>query len=77
MAIVTLNGGSLTGFNAADFTIDTSNFVNGVSGTPFLTSDASNIYINFTPVPEPSTYALLGLGLGAVLFPVLRRRKRA
>lgn len=27
-------------------------------------------------VPEPSTYALLALGLGVVLVPVLRRRRR-
>ena len=30
---------------------------------------------NLAPIPEPSTYALLALGLGAVLVPVLRRRR--
>ncbi len=67
--------GGLPGFDATDFTVDTSLFSNPVTSV-FLTADANNLWINFTPVPEPSTYALLGLGLGAVLFPAIRRRKR-
>jgi len=66
----------LTGFTPADFTINTSLFQNP-STNIFLTADANNLFINFTPVPEPSTYALLGLGLSALVLPVLRRRKRA
>jgi hypothetical protein len=30
--------------------------------------------LNFASVPEPSTYALLALGLGVIALPLLRRR---
>jgi hypothetical protein len=70
-------GGTLTGFSPSAFTIDATQFQNGsLSSTVFtLSQSGSDIYLNFTPVPEPSTYALLGLGLGAVFLPALRRRR--
>ena len=70
-------GGTLTGFSPSAFTIDATQFQNGTLGTTVFTlsQSGSDIYLNFTPVPEPSTYALLGLGLGAVLVPALRRRR--
>ena len=70
-------GGTLTGFTPSAFTIDATQFQNGtLSSTVFtLSQSGSDIYLNFTPVPEPSTCALLGLGLGAVLVPALRRRR--
>ncbi|MDD3179746.1 MAG: autotransporter-associated beta strand repeat-containing protein [Opitutaceae bacterium] len=74
--IVTANGG-ITNFDPAKFVIDTSSFF----PTPvdpahfFLTATSNEILLNFTPVPEPSTYALILLGLGVVLLPVLRRRR--
>jgi len=71
-----MGGFNVTNFSATDFMMDTSLFQNGVSSA-FLTADATNIYINFTPVPESSTYGLLGLGLSAMVLPVLRRRKGA
>ncbi len=77
IAIATTTGGSVLNFNAADFTIDTSMFQNTFIVSPFLTTDGTSIFVNFTAVPEPETYALMSLGLGAVLFPALRRRKRA
>jgi len=68
---------SLGGFDQNNITIDTTNFTNGLGIGAFNVSAVGNdIFLNFSPVPEPSTYALLGLGLGAVLFPVLRRRRR-
>jgi hypothetical protein len=73
----TTGGGMVTNFNAADFTIDSSLFMNGALTNVSITADSTDLFINFTPVPEPSTYALLGLGLSAVVLPVLRRRKRA
>ena len=67
--------GTITGFTPTAFTIDSSLFQAGTaSPTVFsLSQSGSTIYLNFTPVPEPSTYALLALGLGAML--VRRRRK--
>jgi hypothetical protein len=73
---IATTSGALTGFDPTAFTIDTSLFQNTFIVSPFLTADANNLFLNFTAVPEPETYALMGLGLGAVLFPALRRRKR-
>ena len=69
--------GGITGFSPSAFTINASQFQNGtLSPTVFtLTQSGNDLYLNFTPIPEPSTYALLGLGLGAVLVPALRRRR--
>ena len=69
---------SLSGFDPNNVTIDTSGFTNSLGIGAFNVGVVGNdIFLNFSPVPEPSTYALLGLGLGAVLFPALRRRQRA
>ena len=71
-----INGATITWDSVqGDFNIDTSLFSTPVSSV-FLSQVGNDLFINFTPVPEPSTYALLGVGLGAVLFPALRRRKR-
>ena len=68
---------SLSGFDPNNVTIDTSGFTNSLGIGAFNVGVVGNdIFLNFSPVPEPSTYALLGLGLGAVLFPALRRRRR-
>lgn len=69
--------GGITGFSPSAFTINASQFQNGtLSPTVFtLTQSGNDLYLNFTPIPEPSTYALLGLGLGAVLVPALRRKR--
>jgi hypothetical protein len=34
-----------------------------------------NLMLNFTPVPEPSTWALMATGLGALVAAVRRRRR--
>ena len=69
--------GTITGFNPSAFTIDASSFQSGMlSPTVFTLSQSGNsIYLNFTPVPEPSTFALLGLGLSALVLPRFRRRR--
>jgi len=68
---------SITGFNASAFTFDLSGFSNS-TGIGFfnlsLNPAGTSVLLNFTPVPEPSSYALFALG-GATLFAALRRRR--
>ncbi len=73
-----LSAASITGFNPADFTINASAFTNGLGGGIFtITGNSTDIFLNFTPVPEPSTWSLVGLGAAAVGLAALRRRARA
>jgi hypothetical protein len=67
---------AITGFNSADFNIITSGFSNSTGGGGFSVSEVGNsLELNFTPVPEPSTWALLGGGV-LVLVPMALRRRR-
>ncbi|HET7536225.1 MAG TPA: autotransporter-associated beta strand repeat-containing protein [Candidatus Didemnitutus sp.] len=71
----------ITGFAANKFLIDSTGFTNALNGGVFTITQGTSggvpaLFLNFTPVPEPSTYALLAVGLGSVLLPVLRRRRR-
>ena len=76
-AIISVGDGSINGFNPAAFTIDTSGFLNSLGTGQFdISQSGSNLMLNFMPVPEPSTWALLLCGAGAVLFPALKRRRR-
>ena len=73
-----LSAASVTNFNAADFSLDLSGFTNGLGGGTFsLSANSSDIFLNFTPVPEPSSWALLGAGLAGVALMGLRRRRAA
>lgn len=47
--------------------------VNLTDGSAIM--DSGRFYVNFAPVPEPATYALLALGLMAVGFAVRRGRQ--
>jgi hypothetical protein len=70
-----LAAASLTGFSTADFTLNTVPFANSLGGGTFsLSSNATSIFLNFTPVPEPSTWALLGSGVAVVAAASWRRR---
>lgn len=71
--IITTTGG-ITGFDAADWTIDTSGFTNADSGFWSLNENDGNIILSYTltPVPEPSSVLLGTLGL---LFLMRRQRK--
>jgi autotransporter-associated beta strand protein len=68
---------SLSGFatGGTQFTIDSSQFYGG--GFFSVSQSGNNLLLNFTPVPEPSTYALMGLGLAASGLAAWRKRRRA
>ncbi len=67
---------AITGFSAGDFNIITSGFTNSMGTGVFSVSEVgNNLNLNFTPVPEPSTWALIGAGVLLVVpFALLRRR---
>jgi hypothetical protein len=51
--------------------------VNSLAGGSFLlTSSGNNIVLDFTPVPEPSTWALMAAGVAALGFSGWRRYKK-
>lgn len=69
----------LTGFAADKFVIDTSGFTNSFAGGSFslmqgVSAGNPALFLNFTPVPEPSTHALMLAGLAAVAWRFRRRR---
>ena len=73
-----VSAGSITGFNAADFAFNMSNFTNGIgSGSFYVSQSGNDLMLNFTPVPEPSAWAMMACGLFALAGAAVRRRRRA
>lgn len=77
-----VSANAITGFDPAQsqFTIDSSALNGVLAGGTFslgLNSTGNGLMLNFTPVPEPSTYALMIAGLGTLLIVSRRRRRRA
>jgi autotransporter-associated beta strand protein len=71
-----LSANTITGYASDKFVLDTSQFASPLNGGTFsLMNNTNSLVLSFTPVPEPSTYALLALGLGAVGFQLRRRRR--
>ncbi|NCF13625.1 MAG: PEP-CTERM sorting domain-containing protein, partial [Verrucomicrobiaceae bacterium] len=62
----------ITGFDAGDFVFDTSGFANGKLEWS-IDAIGSDLVLSAVFVPEPSSTALLGLGLSSLLL----RRKRS
>ncbi len=75
-----LTANHINGFTGtAQFNLDTSSFVNPTTGGYFtmsLNGTQTSLLLNFTPVPEPSTYALMLAGAAMTLLVSRRRRRR-
>ncbi|OYV02612.1 MAG: hypothetical protein CFE26_21935, partial [Verrucomicrobiales bacterium VVV1] len=58
-----LTSSRLTGFNAANWTINTAGFANPDAGTWALAQSGNNLVLSYPAVPEPHVALLGGLGL--------------
>ncbi len=76
-------GSAITTFSADKFTLDTTGFQNTFTGTfavalgntGSIGGDNTQLYLTYTAVPEPATWALLAFSLTTVM--VLRRRRNS
>jgi autotransporter-associated beta strand protein len=66
--------GGITGFDAAAFTVDTSGWTNAFSGAFSVGRSGDSLFLNYSAIPEPSTYAVL-LGCAALAGAGWRRRR--
>jgi autotransporter-associated beta strand protein len=71
-----VSAGSISGFDPLDFSVNTGGFQNPLAGGSFTIGETgSNLTLNFTPVPEPSTWILMLSGLAAAGTGFLRRKR--
>jgi hypothetical protein len=69
---------AISGFNANQFQIFDGSFQNSIGVGYFTVSESgNNLLLNFSPVPEPSTWCLIGAGALVIVPLALRRRRSA
>jgi autotransporter-associated beta strand protein len=67
--------GGISGFSADRFAIDSSGFGVALNGGSFVVSQSGNdLLLQFAPIPEPSTWAIMLVGIGLLI--AARRRQR-
>jgi len=71
-----LTGSSITGFDPAKFSVDTSDFANPFHGQFSLTEVGNSLVLNYTAVPEAGTISLTLLGVGVIVLVGRIRRVR-
>ncbi len=77
LQVLTATGG-INGFNPAAVRITTTGFTNTLDGGAFaLLASGNELMLTFTPVPEPSTWALMLTGASVLAMKFMRRRRRA
>jgi hypothetical protein len=75
MTILT-SASPITGFSPSIFAFNTTAFQNSLGGGSFQVGNVGDtLTLNFTPAPEPSTWALLVTGLATAGMGFRRRRR--
>ena len=69
-------GSGITGFSPSSFSVSTASFQNSLAGGSFTVGESGNtLTLDFTPVPEPSTWMLMLTGVAAAGAGLRRRRR--
>lgn len=75
--VLTATAGITGFFDATKFSIDASGFLNAPDALFSLSQNGNDLVLNFTPVPEPSTWVLMLTGLSVVALRAFRRRHQS